>query len=151
MLFAVSLHAQVMQEVIASSGGCNTSNGVSLSWTLGETIVPTLKSQDGTLVLTHGFQQKLIVTAIDKTINELVKIKIYPNPTSEMVNIRFDSPVEEEFILDVLDDQGKFIKTDKIELAMSEKQINFQDIPSGIYYIRLTSGKHINVYKVLKL
>ena len=151
MLFAVSLNAQVMQEVIASSGGCNTSSGVSLSWTLGETIVPTLKSQDGALVLTHGFQQKLIVTAIDETINELVKIKIYPNPTSEMVNIRFDSPVEEEFVLNILDAQGKIIKTDKIELAMSEKQINFQDIPSGIYYIRLISGKHINVYKIVKL
>jgi hypothetical protein len=151
LTFAISLNAQVTQEVIASSGGYNVNGNVSLSWTLGETIVPTLKSPDGALVLSHGFQQKLLVTAVEETIYDLVKIKVFPNPVTEAVNIQFDAPLEEEISLDILDSQGKLIKTDIIEPASTVKEINMQDVAGGIYYIRLSSDKHINVYKVVKL
>ena len=43
-LFAASAGAQVKQEVIASAGGYNSASGISLSWTLGETIIPTFTS-----------------------------------------------------------------------------------------------------------
>jgi len=150
--FSLSLHAQVIQAVIASSGGYKAGSGISLSWTIGETIIPTFKSQDGTLILTHGFQQKLLVTSIEEDINVLVEIKVFPNPATEAVNIQFDSAVDEEIKLDILDSQGKLIKTDLIGPALTEKQINMQDIPAGIYYLRLSNGKHnISVYKVVKL
>lgn len=151
ILLANSVHAQVNQEVIATSGGYNVNGNLSVSWTLGETIIPTLRSQDGALVLTHGFQQKLLVTAIEETISNQVKIKVFPNPASDAVNIRFDSPVDEEINLDILDSQGKLLKTDKIEPASVEKQINMQDMPGGIYYIRLSNANSRTVYKVVKL
>ena len=140
-----------MQEVIASAGGYNVSEGVSLSWTLGETVIPTFKSQDGSLILTHGFQQKMIITSIQETIIEKVKIKVFPNPLTEIMTIQFDSPVDEEIIIDVIDSQGKTFKSDIIESTVTNKQVNLQDIPAGIYYLRLMKGKLINVYKVVKL
>jgi hypothetical protein len=42
-------------------------------------------------------------------------------------------------------------KTGKIEAATFNKEINMQDLPSGIYYLRLMKGNLINVYKVVKL
>lgn len=140
-----------MQEVIASAGGYNVSEGVSLSWTLGETVIPTFKSQDGSLILTHGFQQKMIITSIQETIIEKVKIKVFPNPLTEIMTIQFDTPVDEEIIIDVIDSQGKTFKSDIIESTVTNKQVNLQDIPAGIYYLRLMKGKLINVYKVVKL
>jgi hypothetical protein len=151
MLFVFSMHAQVTQEVIASSGGYNVNGNVTLSWTLGETVVSTLKSQDGTLVLSHGFQQKLLVTAVEETIIDPVKIRVFPNPVTESVNIQFDAPVNEEISLDILDSQGKLIKTDFIGPASTVKEINMQDVPGGVYYLRLSNGKNVNVYKVVKL
>ena len=140
-----------MQEVIVSASGYNVSEGVSLSWTLGETVIPTFKSQDGSLILTHGFQQKMIITAIEETIIEKVKIKVFPNPVTEIMTIQFDTPFDEEIIMDVIDYQGKTFKSDIIESAVTNKQVNLQDIPAGIYYLRLMKGKLINVYKVVKL
>jgi hypothetical protein len=151
VLFALSVNAQMMQEVISSAGGYNVNGGVSISWTLGETIIPTFKSQDGTLILTHGVQQEMIITAVEETIDDAVKIKVFPNPADAIVNVQFEAPVDEEIILDILDSQGKLVKTDLIDSAMTEKQINLQDFPAGIYYLRLTKGKHSNVYKVVKL
>ena len=149
LLFAISATSQVKQEVIASAGGYNTTSGLSISWTLGETIIPTF--ENGDLVLTHGFQSQLIITAVEENINLMVNLKIFPNPASEMVNIQFDAPVDGEIIVYLLDSQGKLVKKDIIESSMAEKQINMQDLAGGIYYIKLVKGKLVNVYKVVKL
>jgi hypothetical protein len=149
--FALSASSQVKQEVIASAGGYNVNGSLSISWTLGETIVPTFKSQDGSLILTHGFQQKLIITAVEENIDLLVNLKVYPNPASEVINIQFDEPVDGEITVAILDSQGRLVKRETVEADMVEKQINLQELPAGIYYLRLTKGKLVNVYKVVKL
>lgn len=151
LLCALSLNAQVKQEVIASAGGYKVSQGMSLSWTLGETIVPTFRSQDGTLVLTHGFQQQLIITAIEENIDVAVDVKVFPNPASDVINISFENPVEGEISITLLDSNGRLVKKNIAGESIWEMQINLQDVPSGIYYLRLVKGKFVNVYKVVKL
>lgn len=69
----LSARAQVKQEVIASAGGFDTNGSISISWTLGETIIPTFTNGD--LVLTHGFQQLLIITTVEETLEKLVNVK----------------------------------------------------------------------------
>jgi Secretion system C-terminal sorting domain len=149
VFIALSSGAQVKQEVIASAGGYNVSGGVSISWTLGETVIPTF--QNGNLILTHGFQSQLIVTAVEENLDVLVNIKVFPNPASEIVNIQFDTPVDGEIVVYLLDSQGRLVKRDLIEPAMAQKQLNLQDMAAGIYYIKLVKGKLVNVYKVVKL
>jgi hypothetical protein len=150
LLFPVlAVNAQVKQEVIASAGGYNVNGGLSISWTLGETIIPTFTN--GNLTLTHGFQQQLVVTAIEENIDIAVNVKVYPNPASDVVNISFEEPVEGEIYITFLDSQGKLVKKDMIEATMTEKQINLQELPAGVYYLRMTKGKLVNVYKVVKL
>jgi len=149
VFFALSARAQVKQEVIASAGGYDENGNLSISWTLGETIIPTFTNGD--LVLTHGFQQQLIITTVSELLEVQVDVKIYPNPASDIVNIQFESPVDGEIILTIIDSYGKLVRRDLIESTTIEKQINLQDIPAGIYYLRLTRGKLVNVYKVVKL
>ena len=153
LLYVLSASAQVKQEVIASAGGFNVESGgsISISWTLGETIIPTFTSSDGSLILTHGFQQKLLITAVEENIVNPVRITIFPNPASEMINMEFDTPTDGEYSLYLFDSQGKMVKTDQVGVATTIKQLNMQDLPSGIYYLRLTKGKLVNVYKVVKL
>ncbi len=149
VIFSLSVSAQVKQEVIASAGGYNTAGGISISWTLGETIIPTFTN--GGLTLTHGFQQQLIVTTVEENIDILVSVKVYPNPVSDIITIKFEEVVESEITLMLLDSQGRVVKQDVVEATLSEKQINMQDVAAGIYYLRLTKGKLVNVYKVIKL
>jgi len=154
MLIAISVGAQqVKQEVIASAGGYNVASGntISISWTLGETIVPTFTSQDGSLIITHGFQQKMILTAVEEHILNPVTVSVFPNPASEVVNIKFDTPTDAVITLFLLNSTGNVLKTEQIQPATINKDINLQDLPSGIYYLRLVKGKLVNVYKVVKL
>jgi len=149
LVFSLSLSSQVKQEVIASAGGYSQSGGVSLSWTLGETVIPAYKSGD--VVLTQGFQQQISVATIKKELEIQVDILVYPNPASDVLNIRFGSSLPSEIDLALLDSNGRVVKSEVIESAVIEKQLNLQELPEGIYILRLTKGKLVNVYKVVKL
>ena len=151
--FCISAYSQTLlkQDVISSAGGFNAASGISISWTLGETIIPTFTSTDNTLILTHGFQQQLIITAIEENLGPLVDVSVFPNPASDNVNIRFGEPLDSEVRLMVVSSQGKPVKSVIIEATIIEKQISLQDLPAGVYYLRLTKGKLSNLYKVVKL
>jgi hypothetical protein len=150
VLFALSVGAQqIKQQVISSAGGYNVSGGMSISWTLGETIIPTFTN--GNLTLTHGFQQTLIITAVEDNIEPSVNITIYPNPSSDIINIQFEKPADGEIRLFLLDSQGRLVKTDRMGATVTNKKIDMQDLAAGIYYLRMTKGNRVNVYKVVKL
>ncbi|MFN8239853.1 MAG: T9SS type A sorting domain-containing protein [Bacteroidales bacterium] len=155
LLFAFGLSAsgQVKQEVIAAAGGYNRTadRTLSISWTLGEIIVPNFRSVDRTIGLSTGFQQRLILTEVQEEIEVEVKVTVDPNPTSDMIKISFNSEVDKEVLLFLLDEQGRMILTDKIEPAVPDKTINLQNYAAGVYYLRMIKGKQINVYKVVKL
>lgn len=147
-LFALSAGAQV---VISSAGGDKSDPDISISWTLGETIIPNYAAPDNSIFTTHAFQYKVIVTDIEENIDTPVKVTVYPNPASENINISFEEPLDGEVKLMMINSQGKPVKTDVIEAQTVEKILNLQDLPSGIYYLKLTKGKLVNVYKVVKL
>jgi hypothetical protein len=151
LLLALSASSQYKQDVIASAGGYNTATGISISWTLGETIIPTFKSADNTLILTHGFQQQLIITTVEENLENLVTVTVYPNPASDNVNIRFEEAIDDEVNLMLINSQGKPVKSLIIEATTIEKQINLQDLAAGVYYLKLIKGKLSNVYRVVKL
>jgi hypothetical protein len=150
LLFVLNASAQT-QQVIASAGGYYTSAvNLTLSWTLGETLIPSYGPTNG-LILTHGFQSILRTVTVEEKIDAPVKVTVFPNPAGDYLNIRFADPLDTEVSLIIIDAQGKLFKTQVIESSTTEIQLNFQDLPSGLYLLKLTKGKLSNVYKVIKL
>jgi hypothetical protein len=150
-LFVLSAGAQVKQEVIASAGRDVSLSNISLTWTVGEVIVPNYAAPDNSIYTTQVFQYKIILVDIEENIDTPVKVTIYPNPASENINISFEEPLDGEVKLMMINSQGKPVMTDVIEDQTVEKMLNLQDLSSGIYYLKLTKGKLVNVYKVVKL
>ena len=149
-LFVLNASLQA-QQVIASAGGYYTSAvNLTLSWTLGETIIPSYGPTNG-LILTHGFQSVLRTVIVEENIETPVKVTVFPNPASDYLNISFAEPLDAEVNVVLFDNDGKLFKNQEIEAATSEFQISFQELPSGIYFLKLTKGKLSNVYKVVKL
>ena len=76
---------------------------------------------------------------------------VFSQYSERYLNISFADPLDAEVNLVLFDSEGKLFKTQVIEAATSEIQINFQDLPSGVYFLKMTKGKLSNVYKVVKL
>ena len=145
---------EVKQQVISTAGGFNVAgdNSISLSWTLGELVITTVQSAGGDLILTQGFQQsKLEVTAVELHPDLGVSVTIYPNPTSEMINIRFTSPLEGTTMVYLIAPDGKLVITEELQSGLTIKPIDMQAYPAGTYFLRIQNGNKQNVYKVIKL
>jgi len=151
----IGLSAQnVDQNVISSAGGYDVSadNSISLSWTLGELVVTTVSSSGGDLILTQGFQQsKLIVEGIDINPDLGVEVRIYPNPASEILNIRFSEPLNGETLLFLSGPDGRLVFNKTMKPGVLVDEIYMQKYPSGTYFLRIQNGNKMNIYKVIKL
>ncbi|MDX9928866.1 MAG: T9SS type A sorting domain-containing protein [Bacteroidales bacterium] len=146
----IVVSGQQKLEVISSAGGYSVATGISISWTLGETIIPNYEIP-GVISLAHGFQQKLIITKIDETIDNPVRVTVYPNPVSDIVRIEFDQPIDKEIRLSLVDFRGKMIEAEVLGAGTLLYELNMQNLSSGLYYIRLQKGSLINIYRVIKL
>lgn len=154
-LFVLSVCGQeVNQQVVASAGGFEVSgdNSISLSWTLGELVITTVESGSGDMILTQGFQQSmLVIDAIQKNPDLGVEVTVFPNPTSELVNISFAAPLDGETELYLNSAAGRLVYNNKMMPGELLKQINLQQYPGGTYILRIQNGIRINTYKIIKL
>lgn len=137
-------------QVIASAGEHFDNGSVQLSWTLGEVVIDTY--DNGTNILTQGFHQtELTVTAIDETIAN-VRLNMYPNPTSELLNIELGNN-ESDINLQLFDMSGKLVHQVKIEAYQTKYVLPMNLVATGNYLVQMQSvdGKMNTTHKVVKL
>ena len=77
------------------------------------------------------------------------KIKVYPNPTTGLLEISGINPFESEDRIEVSNYLGSVV------LSMNQKyaaivQIDLSDFPSGLYLISIYSGNEIRQFKIIK-
>lgn len=67
-------------------------------------------------------------------------IKIFPNPASQLIAIQVNGLVENTIAIDLIDINGKLIKSTLINVGQSIAYFDVQDIYDGTYIIKFTSG-----------
>ena len=77
-----------------------------------------------------------LVDIISQTLNSPSSIIIYPNPTSEKLNIVFYSEIKSNFKLKVYDLIGKIVFSD-IFLQADKKEIDLGKLAKGMYLMSL--------------
>lgn len=68
-------------------------------------------------------------------------LQLYPNPTSDYLNI---SGMEYDTQIDIIDQMGRIIQTQMSDSEIT--QLDVQDYQSGIYYVRLSKGSSSSAY-----
>lgn len=136
------------QEVVASGGNYYDAGQISISWTLGESMIETFGSAD--LILTQGFQQPVLsVSTLIQDPDLDFQITAFPNPTRGHVNISTDLLHSGNLIYRVYDIQGRFIISNPIDGAQT--RVAFDDYHPGTYFIRITRDETpVKVFKIIK-
>lgn len=126
-------YAQSIEKFSIDSGGASTSaDGIQMIYTIGEVNVQELSASD--IYLSEGFiNGDLLGSALG--INEAevsaLKIKIYPNPASEVIHINSEIQLTKIEIYDVL---GK-----QVFKSSYLNKINVENYNSGIYILKMYS------------
>lgn len=144
---------QLTPTVISSAGGYAEATDISLAWTMGELAVSTLSTTD--MILTQGFQQPFLldINAIDDPEFNW-SVNAYPNPVSEILNLRFNIDKTMDLQLELYDITGKklFIKMLPSIMPGGRETLDFSGFRDGIYILKITSEKQKvrKIYKIQK-
>ena len=147
MFLSAGLSAQsISKQVIAPLGG-TISNGNNQLSTAGEIVIGGMTAEDGSFQLGNGYYPSLNLTTLSiesPTTNLLVKI--YPNPTKEVIFITH--PSSNSFKVFISDLTGKVLFQKEVG---KQEPINIERYPSGTYLINVTTeDKKTNSYKIIK-
>jgi Zn-dependent M28 family amino/carboxypeptidase len=76
------------------------------------------------------------------------EIEVFPIAVRNVLTVKTGGCFTHEFILHLMNAEGKTILT-RQESNVNETQINFTDLPCGVYLLMLQDGKHRAVKKVI--
>ena len=81
---------------------------------------------------------------------QLPKFSIYPNPTSRLVTIDFESDKDNKVSVELLDVYGKVILKNKFTSTSGQNQfpLDVSKVNSGIYFLKMTNGQTISIQKL---
>lgn len=68
-------------------------------------------------------------------------VKVYPQPATQRLQLAFEGKVDQVVLTDVL---GKMVKT-----VRGSKTIDVSNLPSGVYFLKLQSGKELYTKQVV--
>ncbi len=101
------------------------------------------------------FNEPALYQSVINSEGELFSLfKIYPNPTTDYINLNISSSeINEKFKIEIFDFTGKNIIQDLIYPTgnKSEIRIDLTDFISGIYLIKISGAKNIQTGKFVKL
>ena len=143
---SLGLSAQSLSpQVIASTGGYtyNSTNGTSLSYTVGEMTMVQTFSANGN-ILTQGFQQPTndtITGLIDITQDDFGSFVVYPNPAVDNTWLGFQMPEPGRVTIALYDMLGQTVSdvyAGNYENGKITGQANVSTLSAAMYFMTLT-------------
>jgi hypothetical protein len=128
-----------------SSAGNSKSNGISLTWTLGESFADCKTS--GNFKLQEGFHQgDLFILTNTTNLPENIAIDIFPNPVKGILKIKMAGDINSHgWNLEVYSNQGVLLKN--LMLSDSDPFVNLSSLPPSAYLIKIFDNQ--GKYKIL--
>ena len=128
---------------------------------LDDTYAKGIRTTDGSLPDRHGFLVPVEGTKLDSILNdtgnvtgiyqniEETGLKLFPNPTSGIVNIEFSSG-SRDIMIEIINPVGKLVDIYKERNVADvfSARLDLRDLEKGFYFIRITDGENVSVKKI---
>ena len=154
MLIGTMSYAQSIAPQSLNSGGAKMSqaNG-SLSFTVGELVVLSQSDSEGN-TLGSGFTASATLTTvtIQETDVTMIDVNVFPNPVSDLINIRINHSKLEQLLVYITDLEGKEVYSGKYAGISNTIGINTAAYASGTYILSLKNNNNqvLGTYKIIK-
>lgn len=133
------------QEVISTQGDLYSNGSGSVNFTLGEVVIAT--GTDGTNDITQGFHQTNWNFLGVEDFAPNYKTTIFPNPTSEVLNIR--TSTFENVTYTLYDAQGKIVMQNVLFAEQTPVQVS-QLAPGSYSLILNNKTQNLKTFKLVK-
>ena len=151
--FVNGIYAQqqrIFPDVECSASGTATRGATNLYWTIGETVIATLKTSSNSVSLSSGFNQHHYV-AVTAIIDNLPRnFKIYPNPANDMLVIEGDHTIKNGRF-QLFDLKGKIVQEGDIQNDITK--ISCSEWTPAMYLLKISNASNsvFGTFKIIKL
>lgn len=99
----------------------------------------------------EGWDAYYTITVATPEIQGLETIRVYPNPTTGMVNVSFNATEEQSVKLEVVSLTGKTVFAEEAGVVRGtfSEQLDLSNLAKGVYTLRITGGNGVKVSKVI--
>jgi hypothetical protein len=87
------------------------------------------------------------VAAVDENASQIFDLEIFPNPVSEIINIRIGNNIDSNSVLSIYNVLGELVYSEILKPGLH--QINVYDLEKGIYIINVKSSELLANKKIL--
>lgn len=152
VLWSNCLSQSISQSVLVPFGGVFSDSKLSISMSVGETMITTTGCSF--YILTQGFQQKSIDFRLHD--DDEFEAKVYPNPATDFITIEIVGLEAQTFRIEFMDLTGRVFITAKKTFGMNywyHEQYNVRELLSGFYMVRImsTDGLFNRTFRIQKI
>ncbi|NOY50171.1 MAG: T9SS type A sorting domain-containing protein [Chlorobi bacterium] len=152
IIIGYTLSAQVLNpEIVSTAGETFQESSIQIQWTLGELAVTKIENPN--VQITQGFNQPFyITTEVNNLPENIGRIKFYPNPTNNYINIKIDYNLSRKTQIFFYDIQGKLIQSLESNGKQISEKIEIINQAKGIYILKVSidNEKYSKTYKLIK-
>jgi len=153
LLSTMSSAQSIAPQSVNSAGTKMTQANGSLSFTVGELVVLSQTDSQGN-TLGSGFTAGATITtlSIQEPDAAVLNVNVFPNPTSDLVNIRINHSSIEQVVVSISDVQGKEVYNGKYAGLTNTIGINTTAYAPGTYILSLknNNNQELGTYKIIK-
>lgn len=104
-----------------------------------------------TLSIEHIWGMDSIISSLKSPVDDRFVFSVYPNPSTDYVNLRVQGLPNQQINLSVINAVGKVIYTDQMEFSSSSKQaLKTSNWPVGLYTILIETEEQSFYQKLIK-
>ncbi len=146
LLFCYTLHAQ--QSTVTSGGKAIGVNG-SMSYSVGELIIPESKGPGGSL--SGGLQSPYEISLITSLprIDMILSASVFPNPATNKIQLKIGDPFLSSYRYLLYDGEGNLLQSAQIQNAVTE--IDLGNYPKGFFILTIhNKSRQLKSFKIVK-
>lgn len=146
--FCMFANALLAQNAPVASGGNGSSAAGSVSYSVGQVVYTYVESSTG--AASQGVQQpyEFYTLSVDPEYQE-VFFQLYPNPTTDFIQLNIDAALLGDLSFRIIDVQGQVLLTQ--EIYSTSTSVNLNAFSSGTYFVHLYKNQHsIKIVRLIK-
>jgi len=138
------------QEAILAAGGDASSNGGSVSYTVGQVFYTTNTGTNGSVA--EGVQQPYeisVVVGLEKAQDSKLVCTVYPNPATDLLTLETENPNNKNLFYQLYDITGILLISKK--LINIKTTIPMTNLPPATYLLKITDNqKVVKTFRIIK-
>lgn len=138
------------QQAISTSGNEANGSGGKASYSIGQIVYTSNTGSNGSVI--QGVQQPYeisIVLDTEEVKGIILHLTVYPNPTSDVLNLKVENYEFEKLNYQLCDVNGRVYLDNTT--TDNETKIEIGNLPQAIYFLKIINeNKEIKTFKIIK-